>query len=176
MDLNVANRSKKKNGLTRVLYATKEAFTTIAEPAAVPGDQEDKVTIDSDHEFSVGEGFREIFVNRDKSKFGWEGSGDRYSKTGKSMLVLFIPGDDKNFAALIKDDPDLMFLIQQNPCQSGSYWQLGTKCDLASFDASSAKWTSGTIDGQEVMGWEVTFFNYQDTVYYYEGVVTMATA
>lgn len=172
MDLNVANRSKKKPGLTRILYATKESLATIAEPPST-GTPAERVTIATDHTFTSGEGFREMFINRDKSVLGWEGSGDRYSKTGKSMITVFIPGDDKNVSALVKDDPDILFLIQQNPCQSGSFWQLGTKCDLASYDASATKWTSGTIDGQTVMGWEMVFFNYQDTVYYYEGAVTL---
>jgi hypothetical protein len=175
MDLNIAIRSKKKPGLTQVLYATEEILTTIAEPTATPTTQAQKVTISGDHVFVTGEGFRKMFVNLDKSNFNLEGSGDRFSKTNKAMLKCFIPGDQKEVAAMIKDDPSFLILMQQNPCQSGSYWQLGTKCDLATIDAASTKWTSGTIDGSTVMGWEFDLMCYQDTVYYYEGEVTLPT-
>lgn len=172
MDLNVATRSKKKPGLTQALYAFHGELTTIGEPASSPSTQAAKVTITTSHVFAEGNGFRKIFVNTEKSKLGFKGSGDRYSKSGKMSLMCFIPGDAKEVAAMIKDDPDFIFLVQQNPCQSGSYWQVGTKCDPATINAESMQWTSGVIDGTETMGWEFEVTAVQDTVYYYEGTVT----
>jgi hypothetical protein len=174
MDLNVAVRSKKKPGMTEVLYATRESLATIAEPVANPSTQEAKVSIAANHTFAEGDGFRRMFVNLDKSNLNLEGAGDRYSKTNKIMLKCFIPGDSKFVAAMVKDDPDFLVLVRQNPCQSGSFWQIGTKCDLATIEAGSLKWTSGTIDGSTVMGWEFDLMCYQDTIYYYEGQVTLA--
>lgn len=174
MDLNVALRNRKKPGMTEVLYATREALSSIAEPPASPTTQEQKVTITANHAFNEGEGFRKMFVNLDKSNLALEGAGDRYSKTNKIMLKCFIPGDSKQVAAMVKDDPDFLILVRQNPCQSGAMWQVGTKCDLPTIEAGSLKWTSGTIDGGTVMGWEFDLMCYQDTIYFYEGQVTLA--
>ncbi len=176
MDLNISTRSRKKPGLTEVLYAMREDLNVIAEPAPNPSNQAAKVTVAGNHTFQVGQGWRKMFVNLDKSNVGFEGSGDRYSKTGKMMIKCFIPGDKKEVAAMIKDDPEMLLLVRQNPCQTGSLWQIGTKCDFATIDGASTKWTSGTIDGNTVMGWEFDVFCYQDTLYYYEGEVTLPTA
>ncbi|MFN8698315.1 MAG: hypothetical protein ACK505_00105 [Flavobacteriales bacterium] len=174
MDLNIATKSSTKPGLTKVLYALKSTFTTIAEPPASPTTQAQKVTIADDHVFASGQGWREAFMNDDRTNLAFEGQGDRFSKTGKLTLNLIIPGDEKTVAAMIKDDPEMILLIQKNPCQSGAYYQLGTKCKGATIEGG-ATWASGVADGSEVMGWEIPISCNQDTLYYYEGEVTLPT-
>lgn len=172
MDFAIQNRSIKKKGLTRVLYAVKSDFTTLAEPPASPSTQAEKVTISTNHAFAEGNGFREAWVNLDTSKLDLEISGSRYSKSGKAKLSMMIPGDSANISAFVQDDPELIILVQQNPCQSGAYWQIGTKCQGANI-AAGAKWTSGAQEGDD-MGWEIPIEANQSSVLYYTGTVTMA--
>lgn len=173
MDFAIESKSSKKPGLTQCLYAVYSDLSTVAGPT--PGlTQDSKVTITADHVFTdVENGWRKMFVNLYKSNLMFEGQGDQFSGTGIMRLKCFIPGDEKTTSAFIKDNPELLLLVQKNPCQTGGYWQLGNKCDAARIVMSSAKWTSGTIDGKETMGWEFDMEAIQDTIYYYEGVVTL---
>lgn len=175
MDLNIDYKSARKPGLTQCLYALYDELSTVAEP--VPSTTpESKVTITADHVFSAtGNGWRKMFLNTKKSMLDFQGAGDEFSGSGEVRVKCFIPGDEKAVAAMIQLNPEFLILVQQAPCQAGSYWQIGTKCNGANIDLSTAKWTSGTVDGKTVMGWEFDIVSTQDTLYYYEGTVTLPT-
>lgn len=176
MDFEIATQSTKPSGITRILYAVKSELSTIAEPPSSPATQEEAVTIASDHVFSdVDNGWREIFFNDDQSVAEFETTGDRFAKTGKSMVKVIIPGDKKEVAAFIAADPELIILVQENPCQAGMLQQIGTKCRGAKIEGG-AKWTSGTANGETVIGWEVTISCNQPSKLWYGGVVTLPSA
>lgn len=174
MDYDVKNRSNKKSGLTAVYYAKMEDIVTIAEIGPTFTTQASKVSIYDNHTFATDDGFRVMYVDKEKSKLTWEGLGERGSGTGKCVLSCFIPGNRAAVAAMIADNPEMMFLTQLNPCQSGEYQQVGTKCDGAKIVPGSTNWTTGLINGSEVMGWTVTFECYQDSPIYYWGDLTLA--
>lgn len=175
MNLNIGYKSAAKPGLTQVLYAIYDELETIGEP--VPSTTpESKVTVTASHTFSSeGNGFRKIFLNPKKSTLEFIGAGDEYSGSGECRLKLFYPGDEKAWDAFILLNPELLILVQKNPCQTGGYWQVGTKCNAANIDMGTVKWTSGTVDGKTTMGWEFDVMAVQATKLHYEGTVTLAT-
>ena len=175
MDMNVATKSLAKPGMVELLYAIYDDVEVISGP--VPSTtQQSKVVITGDHTFFVEtDGWRKMFVNIKKSMLEFQGAGDEFAGSGEMRLKCFVPGNDKNVAAFIKDNFEYLFLVKMNPCQNGEYLQLGTKCDAARVDMNTVKWTSGTVDGKTTMGWEFDIMSIQDTIYYYQGVVTLPT-
>lgn len=166
--------SNEQNGVARHCWIARyEDFDTIAQLPASPSTQAEKVTISDDHTFGVGAGFEKLYVDQRKTNYQVTGTGSVENKGGRAEVVAMFPGTKKEFDAFLKDNPELICLVEDPDCSAGVKKQIGTKCSPARIDVD---WTynSGTVGEDEDRGYAFKIFAHQSGNLYYEGALTEA--
>lgn len=128
------------------------------------------VTVDTDHEFAVGEGFRTAYTSQDFSQLNGETTGESGSRSIDWKAEVFIPGNDAELSEFANNaiNEDFLFLAKDPNCENGQVMQLGTHCSPAKF---TGKFTSGTIkDGKKGWMFEV---EYTGALLFYTGDITI---
>lgn len=175
MDFNIAAKGPSEvPGIgTHAWYAKYDEFVNIATTPANPATQAEKVTIDDDHTFGVGDGFRKMYVDVDNSMLDGTGYGTKHNKGVTMALNAFFPGTKKEFAAFLKDNPELIVLVPDATCGNGELKQIGTKCSPAHIDP---EWTynSATAGSNDNRGFEFRIVCHQPSLLWYAGTVTEA--
>lgn len=177
MDFDIAQRGPSETpGIGAFAwYAKFDTFDTIATTPASPANQAEKVTIADAHTFLGTEGFRKMYVDVDNSSLEGAGFGTKDNKGVTMSLNAFFPGTKKEFAAFLKDNPELIVLVGDAECGSGQYKQIGTKCSPAKIDAEWS-YNSATAGSNDNRGYEFRIVCHQASVLWYEGAVTEPTA
>lgn len=173
MEYDISTQQATSAGFSRVWYGRRSEMTTIAQLPAAPTTPAEEVTIGDDHVFDTGKGFKQLFFDEDKSEVTAEQVGGKYSKGGKTIAEIFIPGKHPELIAWLKAKEDLIFLIEDSSCGSGSEnpIQIGTNCSRVSFDETSFKGENGS--SEEDPGITISISSKQDSILlFYGGTIT----
>lgn len=176
MDFEIASQvsgNDRVGGVGRVFYAEVADFTTIAQLPAAPATQADKVTISADHTFGGTDGFRVMYSTPNKTSVEANGVGDDGSVGSEVVANCFFPGTDQEFSAFLKDDPDLILLVEHPDCAQGEYIQVGSKCRAAKIARDWAFTTGVAPDGGKGFNFKVRA--YMSSLIFYTGTLTEAT-
>lgn len=162
-----------QNGVARVYIAAESDFLVQADLPASPTTQDEKVTISGNHTFTSPKGFQLVKGSPYSTTYEADIIGDEDNKTIHAKVKIFIPGKKKAAAAFVKDNPRIIALVENVPCQDSEYYQVGTKCAPAVL-AAEGGFKSGTMkDGKK--GTELTFECYQPCELFYGGTLTLST-
>lgn len=176
MDFDIATKPQMQGaGVGKIYYAKIQDMETIGTIFAAPANQGEKVTIENAHTFTGTEGFREIYSSPKKKVLTVTQSGDEELGTFTSRIEAFFPGNKKEFDAFLKDDPELILLINTPDCGDTEYIQVGTACNPARI-VKDSEYNSGNNGGDTDRGTVFRIEGYASSKIYYDQVVTLATA
>jgi hypothetical protein len=176
-DFNISSKGpNKRAGVGRFAwYSAISEIETIASLPASPSTQADKVTISDDHIFTGTNGFRKMYVDQDQANLIATGIGTIESKAADITLQVYFPGTKKEFAAFIKDDPEMILLVPSPDCDDNEYIQVGSGCSPARINPDW-EFKTGTTSGNDGKGFMVNIKATASSVVWYAGTLTEATA
>lgn len=149
-------------------------FLVIAGLPASPSTQAQKVTIADNHTFTPPKGFEKMYIDVDNSMLEGAGFGTKDNKGATMRLNAFFPGTKVEFAAFLKDNPELIVLVPDGNCDGvPRYQQIGTKCSPAKIVAEWA-YNSATAGSTDNRGFEFQIECHQGSLLFYTGTVTEA--
>jgi len=144
------------------------AFPPTTTPVVNP---EDAITLDGNITFDTDFGFVNVYATKDTVRLMLKKVGQKDSRGINAELEFFVPALHKKFAALLREDPDVVFLVKKPDCAGSEWIVLGSACRgleiNGDFDSDLANNESGrhgyTAKGQ----------GYIPEFYFYSGTVTM---
>lgn len=178
MDFEIKDKpagGKRAPGIGTVWYGEYNKFDVIGTIAPSPATQRDKVVIAVDHTFTdpITEGFRKMYTTDTKSALEGAGYGEKDSGGADIKLNAFFPGTSEEFAAFLKDDPDLILLVNPGDCSDSTMYQIGTKCSPAKI-MKDWGFNSGML-GDGTKGFEFRIQAFMPTLLFYEGLISEPT-
>lgn len=144
------------------------AFPATVSPVVNP---EDALTLDGDITFDTGDGFVDVYATKDTVQLMLKKVGQKDSRGFNAELNFFIPALHKQFAALLVEDPDVVFLVKKPDCAGTEWIVLGSDCRgievNGDFDSDLANNESGRH------GFSAKGQGYIPKFFFYTGTVTM---
>ena len=151
--------------------AALEEFETVAMPSTTPVNQEDILTITTDHTFLTNTppyGFTKLWSRPKDNQAAATGQGDIGTLTVQHTHTLFVPGDDPALLAMIKKNLNKELILLVQDVGTGKMIQYGNAITPAYFQAPA--FSSGNQLGEGEKGYKFDFVAM--VKYWYEGVIT----
>lgn len=170
----IGRPSKVTPGLGQeLLIAEYGWFTTLQAAQAPTANYGDDSIIIADHAFTVGKGFRSIYISNRESELLADYLGSQDSRAVMPRIEAFMPGINPVTTTFFAELKEYIVLVPDVLCGGDRYVQIGTACRRAEIPAESVKMRSGKAESNDPVGHEFVINGYADKIYYYEGAVTM---
>jgi len=160
---------------TEILFANKKDFTAIATPTsfATATTTDEIVTIDGNHTFAVGKGFRKLQITDRTGKVDSNFVGDIDAKSAEHMFSGFIPNNTPaNLGVLsILATCEWIFLIPEESAEGTVYRQIGSVQHAAYTEEDN--YTSDVTGGKRGTTYSIKSVGHSIHAPFYTGTVTL---
>lgn len=174
---NIDSPTNRKSGAHDIFYfAPISWFDQIVSPPSAsipfqPGNN--PITIYQNHVFNPGFGFLKGLSAHNTNLFKIIAQGSIGNKSLNKKFEAFFPGSNTTLHGVMSTmlNDRFIIMVQEADCDGEITYQLGSSCVAAYL--SSAEYTTGTLDGQEVKGWKVEFMADFKSVLLYAGAIPL---